>query len=255
MGVPVFIAALQDFLRARRLFAWIFAILVVALISRLWAGLTPTLTAREAYAQVTAILNYRLLALAAAILSTAVLSQEVEQKTIVYLITRPVDRRVLLLARTFAAILTVVLVSWLLAFATSGAVYGTNVTANPLLTRDLIGMTVGAFAYCSFFVLISLWFKRALIACLLYAFGWEILAANMSGDIYYLSIYKYLEAISQRPAISGPGPMEVLAGQAAVTTMSTQTAWTAMIVFILVCLGLAAYRFRWKEVLPSEDPE
>ena len=254
MGLFLFQTALRDFVRPRRIVGWIFVVLGVFVFAKIWATVTSGMTARDAYAQISAVLVYRLLALAAAIFSTAVLTQEIEQKTIVYLLTRPVPRWMLLLSRLAAAAVVVAAISILAAVAASLATFGPRFLSNSLLPRDVVGLLVGALAYCSLFALISLWFNRAMIICLLFAFGWEVAVSNLPGSAY-LSIFKYLETISQRPALEGPGPIEFLAGQSSLNLMSTSTAWTVMVLMITGCVGVSIYWFTHFEYLPREDAE
>jgi ABC-2 type transport system permease protein len=255
MGSLLFKMALRDFVRPRRIIGWIFVVVCVFAFAKIWKTVTPAMTARDAYAQISAVLVYRLLALSAAIFSTAVITQEIEQKTIVYLVTRPIPRWLLLFSRMAAAIVVVAGLSVLAAVAASLAVHGPRFLSNSLLPRDITGLVVGAVAYCSLFTLISLWFNRAMLICLLFAFGWEVAATMIPGDVGYLTIFEYLETISQRPALDGPGAVELLAGQQSLNLMSTNTAWTIISLMIVSFLALGAYWFTHFEYLPREDAE
>lgn len=255
MGVFLYQSALRDFMRPKRLVVWLLVVAAVFGIAKLWTGLTSGLSPQEAYNQVSAVLVYRVLALTAAIFSTAVVSQEVEQKTIVYLLTRPIPRQTLLLARSLAATTVVVLIGWLLALGVTIAVFGPRLGDNAMLGKDLVGLAVGALAYTSLFVLLSLWINRAMIVCILFAFGWETMIPNLQGDIYYLSIYKYLETISERPSVAASGPIGALAAQLSANQMTTQTAWVALIAMIVAFTALAGWWFTHYEYVPREDSE
>lgn len=255
MGLFLYQSALKDFMRPKRLAVWLFVVAGVFGIAKLWTTLTTGLSPQEAYNQVSAVLVYRVLALTAAIFSTAVVSQEVEQKTIVYLLTRPIPRQTLLLARSLAASTVVVGIGWLLAIGVTLAVFGVRIGGNAMLVKDMIALGVGALAYTSLFVLLSLWINRAMIVCILFAFGWETMIPNLQGDIYYLSIYKYLETISERPAVSGPGPLEALAAQLSANQMTVQTAWVALVAMIVAFTAIAGWWFTHYEYVPREDAE
>ncbi len=256
MELFLYQTALKDFLRAKRIAVWIAVCAVIFLIGKLWTEYTGTLSNREAYSQLSSILVFRVVALAAAIFSTAVLSQEVEQKTVVYLLTRPVARWKILLARTAAAMTVVILISWLAAIGVSISVFGGSAFSNGLLYGDLKTLAIGAMAYAALFVLVSLMFNRAMIICLMFAFGWETSVPNFPGDLYHLSIYSYMSAIAQHPQIEAArGFLGALAGQLGVNELTPTKAWPILIVLIAGCLGLGAWWFSHFEYLPREDAE
>ena len=255
MGAFLFQTALKDFIRAKRIVVWLLVILGTFGIAMMWARLTHEMASQDAYNQVSAVLVYRVLALAAAIFSTAVVSQEVEQKTIVYLLTRPVERCKLLTARTLAVATVVAAIGVLLAIAVSFAVFGGGALSNSMLGKDLIALVVGAFAYTSLFVLISLWVNRSMIVCILFAFGWETMIPNLQGDMYYLSVYKYLETISMRALVEGSGSVAGLAEQISVKQMSVSTAWIVLLAMIAGSAAFSAWWFTRYEYVPREDSE
>lgn len=247
--------ALKDFLRVKRLVVWLLVVVALFGIARIWAGLTTDLKPQEAYNQLSAVLVYRMLALAAAIFSTAVVSQEVEQKTIVYLLTRPIPRWMILTARSLAAATVVAGIGCLLSLSVTLAVFGGAIGSNDMLSKDLVALIAGALAYTGLFVLVSLWINRSMIVNLLFAFGWETMIPNLQGDMYYLSIYKYLETISQRPSLAEPGPLSALAAQLSVNTMNLSTAWIVLTALTVACMGGAAWWFTRFEYVPREDSE
>src|SRR5687768_6285757 len=98
----IYRTAVREFLRVRRLWIWLLLALAgggIAVVSRQESG-----SLGEAYAQVSEVMVFRVLALASAIFTTAIISKEVEQKTIAYLVTRPIERWRLLLARYLASV-------------------------------------------------------------------------------------------------------------------------------------------------------
>lgn len=235
----------------------IWAVIALALLGMalLFKRVNPDKPNDEMYAMLSSILVFRLLPLASAIFSTAVISQEVEQKTIVYLLTRPIPRAQLIGMRTLASITVVALVTFLGAILVSAAVYGSGALSNPLLWRDLKAIIVGAAAYGSLFVFVSLLINRAMIVCLLFAFAWETSVPNMPGSMYYLSITSYLTAISERPSTGAGDFMQLLAGALGSNTLTPSVAIPAMLVLIAVC-GVAAMTWFTKfEYVPREDAE
>lgn len=250
MEQAVFGQALGDFLRFRRLLPWLLLGLFCLLLATLWPYLLPRSSPQERYASVSMILVFRLLALASAIFTTAIVSQEVEQRTIVYLLTRPIERWKLLLLRFAASVIVVAGLGILAAVLTSlGAGNGA------LLLNDVKALILGAFAYGSLFLLISLLFNRSMIICLLFAFGWETSVPNMPGDLYRVSIFSHLQAVAQHPSDSGPRFVDFVSGALGTNAISEGSAWVTLLILIVATLGLSAWWFSHFEYVPREDAE
>ena len=251
-GGYLFSSALGDFLRLRRVGFWLLLAVLVFAIGKGFIAVTKGQSLTETYTQLSSVIVFRILALVAAVFSTSVISQEVEQKTIVYLLTRPVSRAKLLLSRTAAAIASVYVVVLVAAVMASLSIGSSSTAA---LGRDLAALAMGAVAYTSFFVLISLMVNRAMLICLLFAFGRETAIPNMPGDLYWLSINSYLTGIAQRSTDGAKNAMDVLGGTLNTTTISPMTAWIVMVAFSAACLGLGAWWFTRFEFVPREDAE
>lgn len=253
----IFTSALKDFFRPKRIGLWVLIVFVLALITVLISRVSPDATPEKTYLQMSSIIVYRVLALAAAIFATAVVSAEVEQKTIVYLLTRPIPRWKLIVFRSLAAAVVVFLVGVASGLAVSFAAHGAGGLNNEYLTRDLVGFAVGALAYVGFFTLLSLIINRSMIVSLLYAFGWETIVPNMPGDVRVLSISNYLQVIAERPSLGqeGQGAVGALAGQLSVNTMTPGTAWPVIMTVIIFCFAFGAWWFNTFEYLPREDVE
>jgi ABC-2 type transport system permease protein len=246
--------ALADFLRPRRIVAWVVVAIALFFVTHIFQFVNPDADHRDAYTMMSAVLVFRLLPLASAIFSTAVLSSEVEQRTIVYLLTRPIERWRLLLMRALASMTAVFFISALAAASVSLAVYG--LSGNPYFGRDVVALAVGSAAYGGLFVAFSLLVNRAMIVCLLYAFAWETSIPNMPGNLHYLSITSYLHAIAQRPSTGAPsGPLDVLGGSFGFNLISPGTGWIVMLCLIAVTIGFGLYWFTTNEYLPREDAE
>jgi ABC-2 type transport system permease protein len=248
----VFKSALADFMRLRRVLVWLLVAVALFGVAKAFVSVTDQST-QEAYVMMSSVFVFRLLALTAAIFSTAVISQEVEQKTIVYLLTRPIARWKLLLARTLAAIVAVAVISCLGAIMVSFAVFG---RWHDLLNRDLVALLMGSAAYCSLFVLVSLIINRAMIVCLIFAFGWETAIPNMPGDLNWISVSSYLTSIAKRPATTGEkNLLDILGGMLGTNTIAPSTGWTVLTLLTLFCLALGAWWFTHFEYVPREDAE
>ena len=258
MNAYVFEAALREFARLKRVLIWIVVAAGLYGVSKVFLSVNPNIEPSEAYPLLSSLLTFRVLPLASAIFSSAVLSQEVEQKTIVYVLTRPIARWRIILARALASVLVVALVSGLSAVTVSAAVYGGGAFTNAVLYRDLTAVLVGALAYGFLFVLISLIVNRSMIVSLLFAFAWETSVPSMPGNMYWLSISSYITAIAQRPSVGTAvqgNPLGGLGQLLGTNPISAETGWTVLISIILICAGLSMWWFSNFEYLPREDAE
>lgn len=255
MARAIFLQALSDYTRLRRLFPWLLVAGFCAVLAWSWQFMNAASAPIDRYSAVSQMLVFRVVALAAAIFATANISAEVEQRTIVYLLTRPVPRWMLLLMRYLAAVLVVSGVCIVAAVGVSVAAFG-NPFSNPLLIKDILVLILGAFAYNGLFVLISLVSNRAMIICLLYAFGWEIAVPNMPGTMYYLSIYSHLQAVAQHATNPELGKMvSFLAAMLGTNTLSEGTSLPVLVLISVTTVALAVFWFTHFEFVPRDDAE
>lgn len=251
MSSFAYVMLFRSFLRPIRLATWAMVCVLVGLMGygflRLGGGELP-------YSILSSILVFKVLPLAGAIFATTVLAQEVEQKTIVYLLTRPIKRSELLLYRILAAATMTFLVSFLSAVVISIVVNGTGFLANEYLWRDVPAIAVGSLAYCVVFTLISLVVNRSMIVNILYAFVWETAIPQMPGSMNLLSISSYLQAISERPGVPSATPVKFLAGMQNGFLPKGQ-AWAVILIFIVAFAAFAMWWFSHFEYVPREDAE
>lgn len=256
MEVYLFTSALRDFLRLRRLVPWVLLGFAGMLLAIAWPYLNTRASAIDQYTSISSILVFHVLALASAIFSTAIVGQEVEQRTIVYLLTRPVSRWKLVIARYLAASTVVALLGILGAVLVSTGVYHLGGLSNPLLKNDVCALVAGAFSYGALFLLASLLINRAMIVCLLFAFGWETIVPNMPGEMYRLSVYSHLMAIADHPSSETTGgAVDAAAGVLSTNIISPATAYMTLIVMSGVLIVMSAAWFSRSEIVPREDAE
>lgn len=248
-------AALRQFTRPQRVVGWLILIAALFGIALLFRFVNGEMSRADAYNQLSSLLVYRLLMLAAALFSTAVLTQEIDQKTIVYWVTRPVPRSSLILSRMLAAAIASAVLTTLAGLTVSLAVYQEQFLSNEFFWRDLKAFAMGSVAYIVLFTLFSLWINRAMIVDLLFAFGWESMVANMAGNIYNISIFSYLKAIAEKPNSGSPGALGALAGERSIEYIAASTGWIVLGVFVVVGSWLAAWWFSTHSYLPREDAE
>jgi ABC-type transport system involved in multi-copper enzyme maturation permease subunit len=171
--------------------------------------LPPRVGAVDFYGVVIAFYYVRnALPLAALFYATALIADEVEGKTITYLLTRPIQRVGVLagkfaayLVTTLALALPAVVVTFFLLTTIRG---WTGVGALvPELFRDMGVVVLTLVTYGAFFTLMGVLLRRPVIPGLLFLFVWELLA-NAPGYLPRFTITAYLRSlIHHRPPDEG----------------------------------------------------
>jgi ABC-type transport system involved in multi-copper enzyme maturation permease subunit len=164
---------------------------------------------------------------------TALIADEVEDKTITYLFTRPIPRGAVLLGKylayqvaTMSVVLPSVVVVWMLV-----ATIGTGLAESFAdLAKDLGMLALGLAAYGAVFALAGARLKRPLLFGLVFVFGFENLAMALPGSFKQITVVHYLQglvphamptdstlAILQSVFLTLPGLTESLLGLVAIT--------------------------------------
>lgn len=139
------------------------------------------------------------LPLAALFYATALVAEEVEGRTLVYLVTRPVARAAILVGKFSAYLATALtlslpaaVLSFLLLASTGGlARLG---EAAPGLVRDLGVMALALLAYGALFALLGVLLRRPLIPGLLFLYGWE-LVVYLPGKLPKFTLTAWLRSL------------------------------------------------------------
>jgi ABC-type transport system involved in multi-copper enzyme maturation permease subunit len=178
---------------------------------------------------------------------TALMADEVEDKTITYLFTRPVPRGAVLMGKYLAYLCctglvvlpSVMLVYFLVVpFADVGHSFGQLVVDLGLL---LLGLAV----YGAVFAFVGAFFKRPLVIGLIFAFGWEQIALVLPGYLKRFTIAYYLQALVPH-AIPSDGIASLLQGIFR-DAPPAYVALTSLVIFLIVFLGLATRTVERKE--------
>jgi len=178
----------------------------VVLATRPEARLLP---AADLYAVIVAVYWIRnVLPLAALFFATALVADEVEGRTLTYLLTRPLTRASIF-AGKFAAYLVTTLglalpsavaAFFLLLSARGWAAVGPSAGD---LFRDVGVAALALVAYGAFFALLGVLLKRPVIPGLMFLYGWELMA-NLPGYLPRFTLTAWLRSlIHHRPAEEG----------------------------------------------------
>jgi ABC-2 type transport system permease protein len=130
---------------------------------------------------------------------TSLIADEVDDKTITYLFTRPIPRRAVLFGKFLAYLVCTVLLvlpSVMFVFFLIVPIGGSGIGgAFPALLADLAMLAIGLAAYGAVFALVGTRLKRPLIVGLVFAFGWEPAVLLFPGYLKRLTVAYYLQAL------------------------------------------------------------
>lgn len=129
---------------------------------------------------------------------TSLIADEVEDKTITYLFSRPISREAVLfgkylayMACTVLVVLPSIMLVWLLVIPMGGS-FGGNFLD---LVKDLGIVTIGLGAYGAVFAFVGAKFKRPLLIGLVFVFGWEQVVLAVPGFWKLVSVAHYLQGL------------------------------------------------------------
>jgi ABC-type transport system involved in multi-copper enzyme maturation permease subunit len=129
---------------------------------------------------------------------TSLIADEVEDKTITYLFTRPISRGAVVLGKyvaylvcTIFVVLPSVVVVWLAVVPIGGGLGAHFID----LLKDLALLAVGLAVYGALFAFIGAWFKRPLVAGLLFILFWEPAVLVFPGYLKNLTIAYYVQGL------------------------------------------------------------
>lgn len=251
--------SLLEALKAKRLLSALLMMVLPALAALAWRGVVPgdRFDPAEAYNTLAAYFVFGFtLTILSVIYGTGALTAEIDGRTIVYLLTRPVPRWRLLLMKLIGAWIGITVTVAMSVLLLGLACYGLK-PEWPRLISDLRIVPVGALAYSSLFLFFATIMSRPLIWALLYGFGWENIASLIPSGFARLSILSYLRTLA-------PHLKEVIGSQDGEETtnmllrsnpfaVTQPVAWATVVGLTVVSIGLALYCFTTREYVPREE--
>jgi ABC-2 type transport system permease protein len=177
------------------------------------------------------------LPLVALVFGTAALGSELEDGTGVHLLTKPIRRSTIVLAKTTVA-----------GTLTAAMLVPSTVLAGILLARPgsdqlattfaiALGVLVGSYLYVAIFVALSVVTSRGLLIGLGYALIWEGILAGLLPGSQIFSVREYVRGIAQ---LLEPGAIESVVGNAA----ALYAAIALVAATLIASIRLAAYEVR-----------
>jgi ABC-2 type transport system permease protein len=177
-----------------------------------------------------------ILPLIALVFATAALGSELEDGTAVHLLTKPIGRTTIVLAKVAVA-----------GSLTAALVVPSTVLTALLITRSYedvagnafslgVGVLVGSYVYAAIFAALGVITSRGLILGLGYALVWEGLLAGLLPGTQVFSVREYVRGIVH--AVS-PGVIDSVVGTAAVLYA---------VIALVAALAIASYRLATYQV-------
>ena len=130
---------------------------------------------------------------------TSLIADEVEDRTITYLFTRPVPRGAVLVGKYLAYLVCaglLVLPSVMLVFFLVTPLFGGSIGAGfPDLLKDLALLAAALAVYGALFALVGALFRRPLLTGLVFIFGWEPIVIVVPGYMKRFTVSYYLQGL------------------------------------------------------------
>ncbi|MCJ7610625.1 MAG: ABC transporter permease [Candidatus Aminicenantes bacterium] len=139
-------------------------------------------------------------------LGTSIVLEEVEGRTLPYLISRPLPRPSIILGKYGASAMLALLmidIGLVASFLILNAEGLGDLSFDLVLLRDLAVLDLGLLCYLALFTFLGALLKRAVLFGLLFCFGWENVLIYFPGLTQKLAIAHYLKSLIPQPPSSG----------------------------------------------------
>ena len=179
---------------------------------------------------------------------TSLMADEVEDKTITYLFTRPIPRGAVLIGKYLAYMACtgfVVLPSVVVVYLLIVPMQGSLGSAFPDLVKDLILLAIGLAVYGAVFAFVGARFKRPLLIGLIFIFAWEQGALMVPGYLKRFTVAYYIQGLVPH-AMPSNSIVSLAQGLfREIPTLGTTVVWLAVI--WALSLGFGAWIVARKE--------
>jgi ABC-2 type transport system permease protein len=129
------------------------------------------------------------------ITGTGAIGPEIDDGSIVYLLTKPLNRHSIVVTKFLVAVAVVTALGALPTFVAGLVLTGTT---GDLAVGYAVGAAVAGIAYCAMFLLLAVVTRNAVVIGLLYALVWESLIGQFVPGAQALSVQQWALAITER---------------------------------------------------------
>jgi ABC-2 type transport system permease protein len=187
------------------------------------------------------------------VFAAGIISSEMVGKTISYLLTRPIPRYKILLAKWLGATLVVAIATMISATLTAFVTHGADF-AQSSIASDLWLIPVGAVAYCSIFTLMSALSTKPWLFAVAFGFLWEAFVPFLPGDLKSLSVMAQLRALgSESSFASVPSGMAEMLSMLNQNELSASSAWNTLAILVFFSLIASCVVFTVGEFVPKDE--
>lgn len=173
---------------------------------------------------------------------TSLMADEVEDKTITYLFSRPIPRGAVLLGKylaylvcTVAVVLPSIVLVYLLILSRPG---GSLAAGFPDLLKDLLVVVLGLATYGAVFAWVGARFKRPLLTGLAFVFAWEPAILVIPGYLRRFTVAYYLQGLVPQAMPSDDSTLSLLSSLFRdFPSTSTSLFWLAVIAGLTLWLA------------------
>ncbi len=198
MNMPIAWLTLRQLLGAKRTLLLVAAALLPITLAIVFRLTDPDVEPARFIAQTLLgrLVEGTMLPLAALVVGTAALGSEIEDGTAVYLLSKPLPRRVILLPK-LAVCAGLTLAMMLVVTVIAGAIAaGGEEDGAAVILGFAVAVAAGSVVYSALFVLLSVYTTRAFISGLLYVFLWEQVVTRIFTGTRILSVRQYTIAVA-----------------------------------------------------------
>ncbi|KAB2351793.1 ABC transporter permease [Actinomadura rudentiformis] len=136
-----------------------------------------------------------LLPLLALIAGTGVIGPEIDDGQVMYVLTKPIPRQVIIFTKLVVAIVLIVLFAVVPTLLAGLIMSGTTAQVTPALT---VGVLLGGIAYAAVFVALGVISRNAVTIGLIYVLVWEILLGNFAPGAKSASIQQWSLSVADK---------------------------------------------------------
>ncbi|MCL6624479.1 MAG: ABC transporter permease [Fimbriimonadales bacterium] len=229
--------------------------LVGPFLGLIWRLADPRMNPEAVYGVLAPLAVYGLsLVLLCLVLAGGVVSQEVTNGTIGYLLTRPLSRTKLILGKWLGSWAVASVLVILADFLTALIVLGGNSLNSSQLLREVFAILLGCAAYCSAFAALSTLMTKPWVVAVSYAFFWESWVPLMPGDFRKLSLMAQVRALARHDAPIPKRESEILRmlwGEP--EQISALSAFNTLALVVVLALTVACLVFTTSQYIPKEE--
>ena len=216
--------------RALLLLALPAVLLLLSGLARALAGVEPEL----AVVLLSGFALGTLVPLLGLIAGTGAVGPEIDDGSIVYLLSKPLSRHTIVLSKVLVAMAVVTVLGALPTFVAGLVLVG---TADGLAVGFGVGAAAAGLGYCALFLLLAVVTRNAVVVGLLYALIWEGLVGNLVPGAQSLSVRQWALVLTER--IVSPSARELGATSAVGTS-----GLVLLLLTVVGCTWFAGRRLR-----------